>query len=83
MKWNKVPGEVAQLGLALSDGSVTLFTPSWREGSLGPPSSLLVGEGSLSTCIDFSPRDAGTLAVSTANGQLGLAQVETVALELH
>lgn len=75
MKWRHGSAGCAQLGLALSDGSVGIFTPSLEEKSLGPKHSLMIEAGSLATCVDFSARDESTLAVSLASGQLGVVQV--------
>ena len=75
MKWNQGCGGSTQLGLALSDGSVGILTPSLDERCLGPLHSLMIEAGTLATCVAFSARDEGTLAVSVASGQLGLIQV--------
>ena len=75
MKWRHGSAGCAQLGLALSDGSVGILTPSLEEKCLGPMHSLMIEAGSLATCVDFSAQDESTLAVSVASGQLGLVQV--------
>ena len=75
MKWNEQAPGGAQLGLALSDGSIGILTPSCKARSLGSMQTLVIEQGTLSTCIDFGPDNASTLAVSTASGHLGVVQV--------
>ena len=75
MKWNEGWAGHTQLGLALSDGSVGILTPSLDERSLGSLHSLVIEARTLATCIAFSARDESTMAVSLASGQLGLIQV--------
>ena len=75
MKWSHGSAGTAQLGLALSDGSVGILIPSGEHRCGGPLHSLVIEAGTLATCIDFSARDEGTVAVSTASGQLGVVQV--------
>ena len=78
MKWTSGTAGSAQLGLALSDGSIGIFTPSLEERCLGPMHSRMIATGDVATCIAFNERNEGTLATSTASGQLGLVQVCTL-----
>ena len=81
LKWNTASAGNAELGLALADGSVAIFAPPLTEGCWGRSDTLVVEEGTVATCIDFSPR-AGSMAVSTASGQLSLLQVSKVSVAI-
>ncbi len=75
MKWNCKSTGSAQLGLALSNGSIGLLTPIPDDRCLGPLHSLMIEAESIATCVAFNTRIEGTLATSTASGQLALVQV--------
>ena len=75
MKWRHESPRSAQLGMALSDGSIGILETSQEGTCLGPLHSLAIEPDTIATCIDFNARDESTLAVSLANGQLGLVQV--------
>lgn len=75
MKWSRWSTGSAQLGLALSNGSIGLLTPIPEDRCLGPLHSLIIEAESIATCVAFNARVEGALATSTASGQLGLVQV--------
>ena len=75
LKWSGAPADRALLGLALSDGTIDVLRPSWAERTLGPSQSLVIEDNTLTTCVDFNPRDARSLTASTARGQLSVVQV--------